>query len=36
VGRYFQGAIDDVRIYSRALSSSEIANQFQWPTGGRP
>ena len=30
------GYLDDVRIYNRALSAAEIANQYQWPTGGRP
>jgi hypothetical protein len=33
---YFDGEIDDVRIYNRALSAGEIASQYQWPTGGRP
>lgn len=32
---YYSGIIDDVRIYNRALSAVEIANQYQWPTGGR-
>jgi hypothetical protein len=30
----FSGPIDDVRIYNRALSPSEIYNQYQWPTTG--
>jgi hypothetical protein len=33
---YFNGAVDDVRIYNRALSAAEIANQYLWPTGGKP
>ncbi len=28
-GRYFRGAIDDVRIYKRALSSKEVAEIFK-------
>lgn len=27
-GRYFQGSLDDVRIYNRALSSSEVQSLF--------
>jgi hypothetical protein len=33
---FYIGDLDDVRIYNRALSASEITNQYQWPTGGRP
>jgi hypothetical protein len=33
---YYTMSADDVRLYNRALSAAEIADQFQWPTGGRP
>jgi hypothetical protein len=33
---YFNGIIDDVRIYNRALSAGEILIQYEWPVGGRP
>jgi hypothetical protein len=36
IANYFNGEIDDVRIYNRALSAGEITSQYQWPTGGRP
>lgn len=28
-GRYFHGAVDDVRIYNRGLSAQEVAKIFQ-------
>jgi hypothetical protein len=33
VMRYFQGAVDDVRIYSRALSVGELKSHFDKPAG---
>jgi len=33
---YFDGAIDDVRIYDRALSAQEVSEFYQSPSGGRP
>lgn len=33
--RYMDGKIDDVRIYNRALSPSEIFQLYQWGTKGR-
>ena len=35
-GQYFNGSIDDVRIYNRALSSNEVVQTFNWnaPTNG--
>jgi concanavalin A-like lectin/glucanase superfamily protein/galactose oxidase-like protein/Big-like domain-containing protein/Kelch motif protein len=35
-GEYFQGIIDEVRIYSRALSQTEIQNNMNTPIGGTP
>jgi hypothetical protein len=35
-GAYFNGCLDDLRIYNRALSYGEITNLYEWPTGGRP
>lgn len=32
---YFDGIIDDVRIYSRALTESEVNQLYQWGTLGR-
>ncbi|HEY3856223.1 MAG TPA: LamG domain-containing protein [Verrucomicrobiae bacterium] len=32
---YYSQSADDVRIYNRALSSTEITNLYQWPTGVR-
>lgn len=32
-GHYFQGYIDDVRIYNRALSQTEISTDFRTPIG---
>jgi hypothetical protein len=29
-GEYFDGAMDDVRIYNRALSTNEVAQLFQY------
>ena len=31
--RNFGGYYDDVRIYNRALSATEITNQYRWPPG---
>jgi hypothetical protein len=33
-GRYFNGLIDDVRIYNRALTLAEIQELYQWGTKG--
>src|SRR6185295_11995350 len=33
-GEYFQGRIDDARVYSRALSASEIVTDMSLPVGG--
>src|SRR5262249_48676423 len=33
-GAYFQGLIDDVRVYSRALTPGEIATDMSTPVGG--
>jgi hypothetical protein len=35
-GEYFQGRIDEVRIYNRALSQSEIQTDMNTPVGGTP
>jgi hypothetical protein len=35
-GEYFNGLIDDVRIYNRALSASEIQTDMNTPLGGTP
>jgi hypothetical protein len=35
-GEWFAGRIDDVRIYNRALSVSEIASDMNTPVGGPP
>jgi hypothetical protein len=35
-GEFFQGRIDDVRIYNRALSSAEIQIDMNTPVGGLP
>ena len=35
-GEYFGGLIDDVRIYSRALSAAEIQTDMATPVGGTP
>ena len=35
-GEYFAGRIDDVRIYNRALSASEIQTDMNTPVGGTP
>ena len=32
-GKYFQGRIDDVRVYNRALSVSELASDMSTPVG---
>ena len=32
-GEYFQGRIDDVRVYDRALSASELATDMNTPVG---
>jgi uncharacterized membrane protein YphA (DoxX/SURF4 family) len=32
VDNYFNGTLDDVRVYNRALSASEVASQFLWPS----
>jgi hypothetical protein len=36
VGGSFPGALDDVRVYNRALSVAEIAKQYQWPFANAP
>ena len=33
-GEYFQGLIDDVRVYNRALSQAEIQTDMATPLGG--
>ncbi len=33
---YFQGALDDVRVYSRALSDAELSALLATPAGGAP
>ena len=30
-GAYFQGSLDDIRIYDRALSVAEVTQLFHWP-----
>lgn len=35
-GYYFQGTIDDVRIYNRALTVAEIQSDMTTPVGGSP
>ncbi|HEX7862769.1 MAG TPA: LamG-like jellyroll fold domain-containing protein [Verrucomicrobiae bacterium] len=35
-GEYFAGRIDDVRIYNRALTSSEVQANMNIPVGGTP
>ena len=35
-GFYFNGVIDEVRIYKRALSQAEIQNDMNTPVGGTP
>jgi hypothetical protein len=35
-GEYFQGQIDDVRVYNRALSASEIQTDMVTPVSGAP
>jgi glucose/arabinose dehydrogenase len=35
-GEWFAGQIDDLRIYNRALTSSEIATDMTTPVGGTP
>jgi glucose/arabinose dehydrogenase len=35
-GEYFAGLIDDVRVYSRALSQSEVQADMTTPVGGAP
>jgi Concanavalin A-like lectin/glucanases superfamily/Bacterial Ig domain len=35
-GEYFQGQIDEVRVYNRALSQSEIQSDMVIPIGGSP
>ena len=35
-GEYFQGLIDEVRIYSRALTSGEIQTDMSTPVDGIP
>jgi hypothetical protein len=35
-GEYFTGRIDDVRVYSRALSQTEIQTDLATPVGGAP
>jgi len=34
-GEYFQGRIDDVRVYNRALAASEIQADLNTPAGGQ-
>lgn len=33
--RYFNGKIDDIRVYNRALPPSEVFQLYQWGTRGR-
>lgn len=35
VGFYFNGQIDDVRVYRRTLSPTEVTTLYQWNGGGR-
>jgi chitodextrinase len=35
-GEYFSGLIDDVRVYNRALSASELQTDMNTPVGGSP
>src|SRR6185436_2992203 len=35
-GEWFAGQIDDLRIYSRALSTAEISTDMTTPVGGTP
>ena len=35
-GEWFAGLIDEVRVYNRALSASEIQQDMQTPVGGSP
>jgi fibronectin type 3 domain-containing protein len=35
-GQFFAGMIDDVRIYNRAITASEIQNDMTIPVGGTP
>ena len=35
-GEHFQGSIDDVRVYNRALSAAEIQADMNTPVGGAP
>ena len=35
-GFYFQGTIDEVRLYNRALSAAEIQSDMNTPVGGTP
>jgi hypothetical protein len=35
-GEFFQGRIDDVRIYNRALTQAEIQTDMEVPVGGLP
>jgi chitodextrinase len=35
-GEYFAGLIDDVRVYNRALSATEIQTDMTTPVGGSP
>lgn len=35
-GRFFSGELDDIRIYSRALDATEIADLFAFTEGGGP
>jgi len=33
ITQYFQGSIDDVRIYNRALSPTEVTRLYDWRPG---
>ncbi len=35
-GEWFSGALDDVRVYNRALSQAEVQGDMQTPVGGAP
>jgi hypothetical protein len=35
-GEYFNGRLDDVRVYNRALTPTEITNDMATPVGGTP
>ena len=35
-GEYFNGLIDDVRVYNRALTQAEIQTDMATPLGGAP